>query len=290
MFVLVTGMHRSGTTHLGELLRRANPDYGLLHEPANRDLGDPRIKYWYPEESDYPGFLGRVANLDIRANRFVRLGSENFVRSVGRALVGGTFSKSIRHAKKRRSSGLIIKDPFLLNFVSSAKHNGIVPIVIYRHPLANLQSIRQQGWGMRIEDFHPKFQSFYYENHERYLRNFSVEDSRTLLLWAYLHGKLTGAAEKILISHQVFCQKPLETVDELISRKLITDQSGAVEFINKTMFFSQTRRKAGLHDFNRNAKDLAFSWKKQYTKQQRQMVENDLGDLLLALNNKAVVL
>jgi len=139
--VLVTGLPRSGTTWLARELTRAHGDALAGREPMN-----PRGRQ-FALGGTLTGWtrLQEVTPQQRRTLRRVYQGLEPRVYS--------------RYGVRQWSAALpatrvVVKDPFaLLAIPVVAEVTGAVPVVLFRHPAALMQSYRRMGWTPKIEEF-----------------------------------------------------------------------------------------------------------------------------------------
>lgn len=147
--VLVTGMHRSGTTWVGDMLT-LSPQAHYVHEPFapmnHRSwLSDPPTTRYLHLPLDkggaYERDIQRIANLSPRWSRIARR-----VRGPrdGARLVQDVVRTQ---AARRRGARAVIKDPFaLLSAEWLADRTDADVVVLVRHPAAFASSTLRLGW------------------------------------------------------------------------------------------------------------------------------------------------
>ncbi|MBB3229754.1 sulfotransferase domain-containing protein [Halomonas stenophila] len=293
MKILVSGMHRSGTTHLGNLLHVANPALGLLHEPANKFLGVKEINHWYPEvnEINMPScFIEKLFSLKFNRRKWPKNGNESFFRTLGRTLGGGEFVKSVRASKKMAGNGLIIKDPFLMNFSPLMIEHDIQVVIIYKHPLSNLFSIERQQWDVQLRDFSEKYKYYHEELEGQLIKEFSLSQAKILTLWYYLHRNLMDKYNEniAIVSHSDFCNSPKKVVSLLHKKGFIKSHERALGYIDKTMLVERKERNNKLHDFVRSSQAVDEKWRRTYSEEQISVIDNVFGELIKELDNQKV--
>ncbi len=157
--ILITGIHRSGTTFVGRMLSLA-PGTGYVQEPFNPDLGVEGIDKWYlyireglPEEEHYAELVCRI--LSGRAHYRRRPGhADGMLRKLGRKVFGSrdnlVYLASTRLPGSRR---LIMKDP-LAALSSEWLHRrfGMDVLVLLRHPADFVSSTMRLGWDFNFSN------------------------------------------------------------------------------------------------------------------------------------------
>lgn len=149
--VLVTGMHRSGTTWVGHMLC-AGDDFIRLGEPlspVNRQtILKRKVERWYTyidERNEAPYLRAYEDAMRFRAHpiddlRRARLGSP---RDPGR-LVGRWTSFALGRLQGRR---VLFHDPFaILSAEWFARRVGCQIVVLVRHPLSVVSGLKRLGW------------------------------------------------------------------------------------------------------------------------------------------------
>ena len=152
--LLVTGSHRSGTTWVGKMLAHSGA-FGYVHEPflPSRSPGwlpEP-MPYWYmyicaDNDHLYRSALRRVVNL-----RFPVRASLRRTRTPRQlALQIPEWAKSIGY--RRRGVRPLLKDPLaLFSAPWLADTFDAQVIVMIRHPVAFVGSIKKLNWGFDYE-------------------------------------------------------------------------------------------------------------------------------------------
>jgi hypothetical protein len=142
--ILVTGMHRSGTTWVGRTLS-ASREAVYFHEPLNYKsaptlLGLPlEGQYTYiseENEDEYLDAFRRLLSFPFDSRLFERSRRQR-LRRIGRLL----------HARLTGARALL-KDPFaVFSAPWFARRLGAEVVVVVRHPLAVVGSTKRLGWG-----------------------------------------------------------------------------------------------------------------------------------------------
>ena len=155
--VLVTGLPRSGTTVIGDVLATAQST-SSLYEPMNSQVGDYRFDSAFPVVGSDDFSLGQFRDFvsDMKFNRLkLRLGLFPHDRG-GKALVkiftGGRTRVSYLKTRLNPFAGNIIwKDPFAAFCVEAAAKENIDVVVAYRPPAAIAASYKRLQWSYDIQ-------------------------------------------------------------------------------------------------------------------------------------------
>ncbi|WP_156493872.1 hypothetical protein, partial [Alcanivorax sp. HI0007] len=148
--IVITGMHRSGTTIIGEFLRRA-PSVSVIHEPFNRTFGEERVEHDYPIRGgkDFLYVDDILEDIKKRKNlRFKRAHpKDSLIKKILRPFVGGRSGIdyfSYRFFSVLGPRKIVLKDPFLS--LSLKDKNNEKYVVVCRHPCAVWLSIKNMNW------------------------------------------------------------------------------------------------------------------------------------------------
>lgn len=152
--VLVTGSHRSGTTWVGKMLAHSGV-LGYIHEPflPGRSpgwLSEP-LPFWYMYICSDNGHLYRDALQRVVDMRFPVRASLARTRTVRHlALQVPEIARSIGY--RRRRARPLLKDPLaLFSAPWLADTFGARVVVMIRHPVAFVGSIKKLEWGFDYE-------------------------------------------------------------------------------------------------------------------------------------------
>ncbi len=219
--VLVTGIHRSGTTWVGRMLA-ASSQLAYISEPLNvlhrPGLLQMRVVHWYTYvcRENETGFLASFANLlkyryhlwaGMAALRsggdFLRMG-----RDVGVCLKGWAFH--------RRP---LVKDPFAvfsLPWFAERFHMQIV--VTIRHPAGFASSLKRLGWPFDFRDLldQPLLMRDHLEPYRRAMEAITPDDvvGQAAVLWAAVYRSVYKTVEQNpsiqVVRHEDLSLEPLE--------------------------------------------------------------------------------
>ena len=155
--VFVTGLPRSGTTVVGDVLA-AGPRSISLYEPMNPQSGDVRFGEFFPipgtgpfPEPAFDRFLADMQALRLRLRPGV-FPHERGLRAMAKRLVGGRSRGSLRRSRLRpRAETLICKDPFALFCIPALLERGIPVVYTYRPPEAIAASFKRLHWTYPVD-------------------------------------------------------------------------------------------------------------------------------------------
>jgi hypothetical protein len=269
-WIFVTGTPRSGTTFLGKVLSaRLEVDY--IHEPFNPDCGIPGIeqRYLYLRPGSggrYDSLIEKIFTYDFK----LRTGyyqNDSRTRRLIKRLVGSRGPFYLRFAKLNPfHTAAIIKDPVgcLLTEYLSASFD-VKPVIVVRHPVTFVASIRRLGWQVNLEPL--ATQSELVEDYFAEDPHFSDEQytdtiERGAALWRALNKVLLAQARRNpdwpVITHEELSARPLDIVSGLYDRLGLT-WSARVE----RMILANTRAKGRaeassgkVQDFKRDSAQL----------------------------------
>jgi hypothetical protein len=151
--ILVTGIHRSGTTFVGRILALA-PGVRYIQEPFNPEYGIRGMDTWYPyiwqgmpEEGLFAGLVEEL--LSGKAVYKERPGTHGGpIRTLGRKLFrSGDHLRYLYATRLPGSKRLLIKDPIAaMSSLWLHRRFGMKVVVLVRHPAAFTASTARLGW------------------------------------------------------------------------------------------------------------------------------------------------
>jgi len=153
--ILVTGMHRSGTTWVGKMIA-ANKQFAYISEPLNvlhrPGVFQHNIQYWYTyinqknEAAYLPAFKDTIS---FRYHVLSELQALHFPKDFFRMIRDWSSFTKGRLQNKRA----LIKDPFAI-FSSQwfAERLNCQVVIVVRHPAAVINSMKRLGWNFNFQD------------------------------------------------------------------------------------------------------------------------------------------
>ena len=273
--LVVTGMHRSGTTYVGQVLDVCK-NVDVFHEPFNRHFGLAGINKNYPAiDLGYEIELLDVLN-DLalkREHTFIRENTNDaFFKRFVRKIIGGKTEQQwrmIRLTSLLQKKTLILKDPFL-SFATKTMSSDLEYKVVYlcRHPGAVWSSIKQMDWKMDLNNFFGE--SFPVTNSKREIERFA-EVWSTLNLHNYSYKNKNF----LFMTHEELCINPIASFNKIFTHLNLEFTTKARQLVN-TMSNADEVDKEGnkLHQFKRNSAKIVDSWRNKLSKEEHEFFEN----------------
>jgi len=288
--LLVTGMHRSGTTFVGKILSES-PEVVSLHEPFNREFGISGVDVVYPSDLNdcLRGQIGQVLTLNFKVTRVAP--GDSFLKSIARGFVGGRtnidkYKAKWQIFKSTEIKTLIIKDPFLiLNCAQLADGFGISSVVTLRHPVAIWRSIRRMNWVFDFEKFANEVIVKRYTHLTRIEINKLSEVEKFSYLYLILYSSALEASKVSnmihLVKHEDICINPIDMFSNMATKVDIkfTDSMRQLVY-QKTSSDKAQYDNDKLHNFDRDSKALAWSWCDAEYSEEEDIIREICGDIV----------
>lgn len=221
--LVVTGLHRSGTTFAGHVLRRAG--YFQVFEPMNRQYGSLLVDRWKPhpdtraaDGTPYREVLARIVAGPVEYRSELQ-SSNPLTRLVGGALGMHRVDMHYRlglAAQRVRGRPRLFKDPdMLLCAEELARAHACDVIILVRHPCAFHASVKRLGWRFPLDDL--LGQEHLIERHwsglgdrlARAPRSFAEESALGwLLAYSVVRDQLAANPDLILVRHEELSARP----------------------------------------------------------------------------------
>lgn len=303
---VVCGLHRSGTTFVGEILRHAGAN--IIHEPMNPEFGmiNVPISYPYVEKTsdaqsgliDHACNMARVWNTDctnlipIWKARGLKL---IWLRRLVYSATGGKNGLRWRWLRLRRLVGMrpkdiFFKDPYLTfstPYLASTYDSKIVCIV--RHPAAVFHSSENQQWHFNIEnllsqpDLVAKYGYGISKDHWDLARTSNA--ASIAILWKLMvRINLSAAAEEnriLLITHELLCIQPQTFAKNICRHFDIPFTVRLEQYVTSQTGGKRVEADGGkLHDFTRNSGKLTDIWKRKVSPENQKIINEIAGEEL----------
>ncbi|HYW35438.1 MAG TPA: sulfotransferase [Balneolaceae bacterium] len=305
--ILVTGIHRSGSTFLGKMLT-LNRGIAYLQEPFNRYYGlniiDARFKY-LTEQNTPASFREAIENLINlkKATYNITSVTENEKVIVTRTELMGemmheaTLKDLPKYAGKLifRTEGqlqfeiakynpfvrrILLKDPeacFASRFLH--EHYDMSVVMLIRHPLSFAASLKRVGWRFDFNNFLQQPQLM-----EDYLEEFRAEmeelnkDSTVIeeagMLWNCVYRVVADMLRRhpdyIAVRHRQLAQEPVETIKNLYQQLGLS----FTKKVENTIIDHTSSKNPGqaekdrVHHLKRNSAKIPDNWKKILTNEE----------------------
>ena len=225
--ILITGVHRSGTTWVGKMIA-ASSDVIYLSEPLNiwHRPGVMRkpVEHWYQyicdeDEAVLPALLETV---EYKYHIGTEIFSIRSAKDAGRMLrdMGRFFLGNITKARP------LLKDPFAV-FSSPwfSKRLGCKIVIVVRHPIAFVSSLKRLGWTFdfhNLLDQHLLMRDYlmpYKQEMEAMLDSEDDIIGQGSLLWRMVYNVVARYQEThpefVVVRHEDLSLRPLECYQEM---------------------------------------------------------------------------
>ncbi|MEO0508503.1 MAG: sulfotransferase domain-containing protein [Verrucomicrobiota bacterium] len=292
--LLITGIHRSGSTWLGQVVARC-PRFGFVWEPLNQEtVCYGRFNYrpntWYPYISDFDCSRQVDAFQRLEQFGFNYLNGLRDIKSLRTLLRYGRDAVNFNRwrCEQRR---LLIKDP--MAFYSAEwihrRLNSQV-IVLIRNPMAFVASMLRAGWYMPLVDIVNQvelveaYPSEILDDIHAFLEGsgdcHSVE--ACTLGWRYIHQVIIMLKEKysnwLFISHEDLVRLPSKMITEVFNYLREEPGTKLLSYLDNSLSSDQGER-----GMRRDPAKLLASYEKVLTHEQikyiRDLCEPELSKL-----------
>lgn len=292
--ILVTGIHRSGSTWVGQMIG-ASDQVGYIHEPFSptRGPGICRARFAYAFTYVPPDTDGAVERdfrrmLEFKYNYGAQaLGARS--RADLRALVGDG-GRFLRY----RLNGVrpLLKDPmavFSAEWIAEAFDAQVV--VVVRHPAAFVSSIKRAGWAHPFSHF--AGQAELMEGRLRPFADEVAEFARTehdildqgALLWRLVHKTLATYRSEhpdwVFVRHEDLSRDPLGGYESLFAALELPYTESVREEVRRTSSASNpAERELGDRDFGvRDSSANASNWRRRLTQEEIEHIHRKVADV-----------
>lgn len=282
--ILVTGMHRSGTTWVGRMLA-ASREAIYLHEPLNPvcapallhvDVG-PQYLYVTEENEDvYLPAFRRLLDLPLDSSSLERTASQRLRRVV-----------RLAHARATRARPLP-KDPFAVFSIPwFAGRLGADVVAVVRHPLALAGSAKRLDWG---------FDTRWLLDQPLLMRD-RLEPQRgaleapptnvvgqTALLWRLVHEAIRDYARKLpqvrVVLHEELSREPLAEYRRLYDSLGLTFGRRVERAIERTTRSSNPpeTRPEQPDAIELDSRSNLDTWRSRLTEEEAELVRRETAD------------
>jgi hypothetical protein len=299
--VIVTGMHRSGTTFLGNILEQSK-HFNYIHEPLNYNHGLVGVPGWYPyinpvtkaDDHGLIALLNDLHSLNFKFKLHYEPGDNFLKKTVRKFIKGQGHLDYLKYKLSFNKKEILLKDPFLslCGAYFANEFKDVKAVYIVRHPVAFYKSIERMEWNFDFNNLYDQTNLF-----NDYLSKFDFHqpESNTLIetapaLWNIIntiildHVAFLGPNKAYLLKHEDLSINPDEEISKLFSFLGIPVTDGVSAYIKKNMTqgIIQPNSKV-LFEFSRDSKQLAYSWKKNYKIEYDEIIKKNQS-LLKRLN------
>ncbi|RKZ04828.1 hypothetical protein DRQ21_01665 [Candidatus Fermentibacteria bacterium] len=277
--ILVTGIHRSGTTFVGKMLSSA-PGTGYVQEPFNPEYGVTGVDLWYPyirqghvSESYYAEIVRNIVS-GHAVYRKKSADGDHFFKKTGKRLLGSRdYLQYLASTKMPGSRRLIIKDP-LASLSSEWMHKkfDMDVIILLRHPAGFIASTQRLGWNYYfLSDIMTQTQLMEEYLHE-ILAPFNIASMKQwqkgALLWQCIYSILDVYAERNpsikIVRLEDISLAPEEMFRELHKHLELPFTKKTAHKIQESTGSNNPVNAPGgkVHHLQRNSRQLSNAWKR----------------------------
>lgn len=284
--ILVTGIHRSGSTWVGKMLDHSKQT-GYIHEPFNRNSGISAdlMSQWFTYicEENEERYKEPISNyVSFKYPLAAKLRSAKTIRDVARC--ARDFSKfSWNLIRKKRP---LVKDPisiFSAEWLYDTFDMDVV--VLIRHPAAFAGSIKKAGWRTGMSNFlnQPLLIRDHLHEFEKELREHAETEKdlidEAILLWKMVNSVILKYRQKgyerwLFVRHEDLSQDPVRFFKE------IYDYLGLswTEKVKRNILDYSTNGKA-FGDLKRDSQANIRSWENRLTPEEIEKIRQATRDI-----------
>jgi len=287
--ILITGIHRSGTTFTGRMLSM-NKNIAYVHEPFNPEYGlkefDLYFKYLTEENIDgkIDNIINKIINLNKVNYELPNINSDNILKEkikyIFRKIIPTKPQLEYNYYRLHPFiNRVLVKDPIAcLSSQFLHRKYGFEVVILIRHPLSFVGSIKRLNWGFDFNNFlnQPILMQDYLYMYKDEMINFSnsrdeIVEIGTLLwncIYSVLFDYIKNNPKMIVVKHEDLSLKPIETFTNLYNKLNINFTKKNKEKINELTSEENDVKAENnkAHDFNRNSKELVKYYKNILTK------------------------
>lgn len=284
--ILVTGIMRSGTTYVGDVLSKHKSLY-YIHEPFSKHTGIKGVEHWFPytndEQSYYSNLMDKFMNMDFKY-RYFEPQNRNFFAKQLKKVIGGSAAWSGLKYKiyYHKSKSMLIKDPLssLLTQRYIEKY-GIKTIAMVRHPLAFYYSNKRLGWDFDINELIRQEELI----HDYFLDELPLLQSdlnlpqKMAILWKCIYkyfyqiGKIHSGTKLHFVRHEDLCEEPANVFQEIfnfLGLEIETEINSHIK--NTTSDLNSIDAGDTIHLLKRNSKSLKEYWVGKISDEEREYI------------------
>ncbi len=292
--LLVCGLHRSGTTFVGEILRQAN--ICVVHEPLNQRFGIVGVPVAYPyvenQSGRHAGLIDDAFNQARPWNKRGQFADTGGFRRQVFAITGGRSGLRWGWLRLRKALGIphrriCLKDPFMSLATPYILQNyGVKIVCLVRHPAAIHHSTGKQDWRFDIAELRRQadlVRRFRNELKEDDWRLAEESDAGSIaLLWKLMIWINEPAAcqsrQLLIVRHEDLCLRPELTVRSILRHFSIPMTESVGEFVvEKTSGDMVEGADGKVHDFVRDSKAIPFAWRNHVSKDDQSIISRVAG-------------
>jgi hypothetical protein len=279
--ILITGSHRSGSTWTGKMIALSN-EVSYVHEPLNKNkkiCPECRLKidFWFPyiNKNNSKKYKKHIRHsLNFRYNHIYKIIKIFNIYKIKRLV-----EEYVNYFKfKFGANRVLIKDPIAL---FSAEHLNkdfdMDVVVLIRHPLAFVASLKVKNWKFDFSEFlkqeylmKDKLEPFR-KDIEKYSKNEHDIVDQGILLWNIFHTVIADYQRKynwIFVKHEDLSRNPIKEFEKIYKRLNIEYTNEIRERIKR-----HTRAKRSTNH-KRDSKKNIHLWKKRLNSEEIERIRS----------------
>jgi len=310
--ILVTGIPRSGTTAIGNILaspKKINSSSCVLYEPLNPEYGIKEIKkrFYTPGKLKEEGLiyvLENIINLKFRVETKFNVGSAHKNMNLIKYFIHRYLKLNFNYLSYFHSryspfiKNIIWKDPdalLLSNYIS--KTFNIPVVIMLKSPFALASSYRRMGWWYNIEGllYMVNKKSYKYELADKgfYINDKNLLDNSMMFFYIIYNEVLKMKMDNenlIIVDLDSILDSGIEGYKNLFRYLDLPftkeiDRSIQIKFSGKR----KTVKDNKVHDFKRDSKSIRNRYLNDLTKGEIERIEDLNMDLYNKLKHLAIL-
>jgi hypothetical protein len=292
--MIVCGLHRSGTTYTGELLKGAGVT--VVHEPLNQLFGMTGVPVSYPHVQSPDSALKELIDDAVFMRRSWNKDTASIqakgVKKIIYRITGGKSGLRWGWLRMRKWIGfpvqsICLKDPFLsLATPWLVEHHGLKSLCLVRHPAAIHYSTEKQNWRFdvgnlrRQEDLIERYGQGITQGQWAMAEQHAAASIAVLwkLMWR-INSRLAARDERLkIITHESLCMQPVESARSICAHFDIPFTSELEAFVREHSGGDRAEAEQGrTHDFKRDSKAIPDSWRGKLSGDDEEMIADIAG-------------
>lgn len=305
-WIYVTGVIRSGTTFVGDVLSRGlSVDY--IHEPFLGGYivpGGQPLFPMYVDPSDIESARARACDEALRAllEYRVRIPSASYdgdplARKMVKRIVGSRGPFYLRLAKANPfSRTAVIKDPY--GKVAAERlytRFGVKPVIVVKHPVSLAASLARVQWWPELADFRDDEvlrSRFFPDDNAFFARTWKTRMHEAMAHWRAAYKILLDQADThgdwSVVVHERLSANPVSEFRRLFERVGISFSSSTERaIVSMTSHDSTSARDGRVQDFKRDSSRIFEQRRDSVPAEQRREIFEIVEDVALRIYDRA---
>jgi hypothetical protein len=302
--LIVCGVHRSGTTYIGEILKRAG--VCVVHEPLNERYGmkDVSIAYPYAERSEdsYVSLIDDAVCMTRTWNKDAAYLQSEGLRKLAYRIFGGRSGlrwSALRIRKQLRlgKESLCLKDPFMSLATPWLVENYRLKVIcMVRHPAAIHYSTDKQQWRFDVNNLRRQPALI-----DRYGQDITDEQwalaekhaaASTAILWKLMwrvNSSVAASNSRLkVVTHESLCLQPLDVAQAICEHFDIAFTATLQDFVREHSVGTRAEAEGGrIHDFRRDSSAIPDAWRGKVSSFDEDLILEIAGQEILTVYGRA---